>query len=622
MSTIKKDKKILTIKMICYCALFAAMSVVLSRFLGYAPIKDMRFSLESVPVFLSGMLFGPLPGALVGFSADFIGCLFSPYGYNPIFSVPPILYGLVAGLFRMFVCKKPNIIKIGIAFLPPVVLGSIVYQSFALAIMYSEEGAFAAYLLAKLGTRGIQFAITWIVETVLVFLLVKSHLFEKLGVWPVKKPKTEKKTIEETLAYIHNVKWMKSKPGLSRTRELLAKLGNPEKKLKFVHVAGTDGKGSTSSYIASVLQKAGYVTGLYTSPYIIKFNERMQINGQMIEDDELIELTEIIRPIADSMKDTPTEFEMITALGMLWFYRKKCDIVVLEVGMGGELDSTNVIDTPEVAVLTSMGFDHTAFLGPTMTDIAGAKAGIIKENGLVASYGSNEEADAVFEKKCREKNCELHVCDFGRLDVLSTDLSGSTFNYRDYRDVRISLAGSFQPRNASLAIEAIELLRKKGYRITDENIYDGLKSVYWPGRFEVLMNSPTFILDGAHNPHGMEAAVQSLKAVGNGKKYVIIMGVMADKEVDAMVKLLLPVSSKFFTVRPDNPRAMEAGALAELIRQCGGEAESAESTDDAVKKAVEFAGEEGMVSAIGSLYFSSDVRKSVTKIYPEKILRR
>ena len=618
----KSDKKTFTIKLICYCAVFTAMSVVLSRFLGYAPNTSMRFSIESVPVFLSGLLFGPLPGALVGFMSDFIGCLFSPYGYNPIFCVPPILYGLFAGLFAKAICAKPNIIRVGLAFLPPVAIGSILYQSFALSLMYSQQGAFWAYLTEKLGARGIQFAITWVVESLLVFLLIKTKVFEKLRVWPDKNKSGEKHTIEETLAYIHNVKWMGSKPGLSRTIELLSKLGNPEKHLKFVHVAGTDGKGSTSSYIASVLQKAGYVTGLYTSPYIIKFNERMQINGQMISDDELIELTDIVRPIADAMEDPPTEFEMITALGMLWFYRKKCDIVVLEVGMGGELDSTNVIDTPEVAVITSMGFDHVAFLGPTMTEIANAKAGIIKENGLVASYGTNPEADEVFRARCIEKNCELHECDFDKLNIVSSDLTGSTFDYKQYRDVRISLAGSFQPKNASLAIEAVELLRKKGYEISDENIYEGLKAVYWPGRFEVLMKNPVFILDGAHNPHGMKAAVDSLMAVGNGEKYVVIMGVMADKDVENMISLLVPISTKFFTVRPDNPRAMDAESLAELIRKCGGEAESTTDTDDAVKKAVEYAGENGRVVSLGSLYFSSDVRKSCSKIYPDKMIGR
>ena len=615
---IKNNKKIFTIKLICYCALFASMSVVLSRFLGYAPNTSMRFSLEAVPIFLSGLLFGPLPGAIVGFLADFIGCLFSPYGYNPIFCIPPILYGLCAGLFRKYIRSKTNLFRIALAYLPAIVIGSILYQSLTLAIMYSQDGAFTAYFLEKLGTRGIQFAITWVVDSLIVFGLMKSRVFERLGIWPSSK----KSTIEETLAYIHNVKWMGSKPGLSRTRELLKNLGNPEKKLKFVHVAGTDGKGSTSSYIAKVLQKAGYKTGLYTSPYIIKFNERMQINGQMIPDEDLIRLTQRIKPFADAMQDSPTEFEIITALGFLWFCENKCDIVVLEVGMGGELDSTNVIDTPEVAVLTSMGFDHTAFLGPTMTDIANAKAGIIKENGTVVSYGSNVEADIVFRNKCKEKNCDFHECNFDELKIQSSDLFGNKFDYKQYKGVEISLAGAFQPKNAALAIEAVEQLRKKGYSISDENIYEGLKEVYWPGRFEVLMKNPVFILDGAHNPHGMQAAVDSLKLVEKNNKFVVIMGVMADKEVDKMVDLLIPISDKFFTVRPNNPRAMDALQLAELIVSRGGKAESTIDTDEAVKKVVEYAGDNGRIVALGSLYFSSDVRNSCIKIYPEKIEKR
>ena len=202
----------------------------------------------------------------------------------------------------------------------------------------------------------------------------------------------------EALSYIHSVCWKGSVPGLSRTRELLGKLGNPEQSLKFIHIAGTNGKGSTAAMLASILEEAGYTVGLYTSPFINRFNERMQVNHTCIGDEELAELTDYVRPYADSMADSPTEFELITAIAMEFFKRKHCDIVVLEVGMGGALDSTNVIDTPEVAVIAAMGFDHTRELGSTMTEIASAKAGIIKPHGDVVIYGQNPEAEAVFER--------------------------------------------------------------------------------------------------------------------------------------------------------------------------------------------------------------------------------
>ena len=222
---------------------------------------------------------------------------------------------------------------------------------------------------------------------------------------------------ESALEYIHAVQWADHKPGLSRTRTLLAALGDPHKRLRFVHVAGTNGKGSTAAMLASCLQAAGYRVGLYTSPFINRFNERIQVNGEQIPDDALVRLVERVRPAADAMADVPTEFEIITALGMLWFAEEKCDIVVLEVGLGGTLDSTNVIDPPECAVITALGMDHVKELGPTIADIAAAKAGIIKPGSPVVSYGGVPEADAVIARVAKEQNAPLTVVDLSRLKV-------------------------------------------------------------------------------------------------------------------------------------------------------------------------------------------------------------
>ena len=418
----------------------------------------------------------------------------------------------------------------------------------------------------------------------------------------------------ETLAYIESEKWTWHKPGLSRTRELLKALGNPEKKLKFAHIAGTNGKGSTAASMASVLRKAGYRTGLYTSPYIISFNERMQVDGEMITDEELAAIVEKIRPFADAMEDTPTEFELITAIAMQYFLDKKCDIVVLEVGLGGELDSTNVIDVPEVAVITAIGLDHVEYLGHTLPEIASAKAGIIK-GGPVAFYGGEPEVEEVFIKKCRETNSPLQIVDRSRLHVHSIDLDACVFDFEPYHNIRLPLVGTYQPYNAALAITALELMREKGWRISDQNIIDGLNDVYWPGRFEVIDRSPVFVLDGAHNSHGIRATAASLTQHFKDQKLVFLLGVMADKDVDVMMDCIAPLAKSFVTVRPDNDRAMAAADLAKFLNdRYGKPATPRDTIEDGVALARELAGPDGVVVALGSLYFSGDIRKAVEKI--------
>lgn len=417
--------------------------------------------------------------------------------------------------------------------------------------------------------------------------------------------------INEALSFIHKTVWLGSKPGLSRTEHLLSLLGNPHKKLKFVHVAGTNGKGSTSACIASVLRKAGYKTGLYTSPYINVFNERMMIDGRMISDDELCELCEYIKPFSDSMTDDPpTEFELITALAMEYFSRNNCDIVVLEVGMGGELDSTNVIDSPECAVITAIDLDHTSFLGSTVEEVASAKAGIIKNGTSVALYDCEKSVFAVFDNKCREVGASLVTAGFEKIENVKTSLRFIEFDFGRYQGLKLGLVGSYQPKNASVAITAIELLREKGYKISDTNIYDGLKDVSWPGRFEILGENPVFVLDGAHNPHGMTATAKSLSDHFGDRKIHFVVGAMADKDVAGMMAMLVPFAHSFIAVKPDNPRAMEAEELAELLRELGADAEGCESVADAVKNAVQKAGKDGIVACLGSLYFSGEIRQA------------
>lgn len=415
---------------------------------------------------------------------------------------------------------------------------------------------------------------------------------------------------ESTLSYIHGVQWRGQKPGLERTQALLEYLGHPEKKLKFVHVGGTNGKGSTCAMIDSVLRAAGYRTGLYTSPYLNRFNERIRVDGEEISDLELEEIVDQLRPFADRMEDLPSEFELITAVALQYFVLKKCDIVVLEVGLGGEFDATNVIPCPEAAVLTAIGLDHTAALGPTVAHIARTKSGIIKEGGDVVSFGHLPEADAVIADVCEAKHAKLWPVDFDRLSLRELTLEARTFDLGPFEALKLPLLASYQPKNAAVAVTALSVLAHKGWNISEQNIRDGLAHVRWPGRFEVLGRHPVFLLDGSHNPQGMAATAESLRELFPGQKFVFLLSVMADKDVDGMLPCLLPLAQQFFTVTADNPRAMPGQALADKLNTLGANAECCSSIAEGVAAAQGAAGYQGRVCALGTLYFSGDVRRA------------
>lgn len=421
-------------------------------------------------------------------------------------------------------------------------------------------------------------------------------------------------TGQEAIAYIHSFQWQTHAPGLDRMRTLLHALGDPQRGQRFVHVAGTNGKGSTCACIAAVLREAGYRVGLNTSPYLVTFHERIQVDGELIAGDELAALTEEVRPAAEAMAEHPTEFELITAIALLYFRRKNCDISVLEVGLGGALDASNVIDVPEAVVLTAMGMDHVALLGPTQADVAAAKAGIIKGGGDVVSYGGCPEADAVFHRVCEEQGARLTEVEFSRLRPRSFGLDGACFDFAPYEDLYLPLAGTYQLKNAAAAITALELLGRKGWNITEDAIRAGLSRVRWPGRFEVLRRGPVFLLDGAHNAHGMAAAAESLRTLFPGRRIVFLLGLLADKDVPAMLEALTPLAERVFTLRPASPRAMEAEVLAKLLAERDIPARACETAMEGVRAAVAAAGPEGVVCALGSLYLSAEIRFAVQNL--------
>ena len=416
---------------------------------------------------------------------------------------------------------------------------------------------------------------------------------------------------EQAIAYIHSVCWKGSIPGLGRTQELLEKMGNPEKKLKFVHIAGTNGKGSTAAMTASILSKAGYRTGLYTSPYIYRFHERIQVDGVEISDEDLTEITEYVKPLADSMAQSPTEFELVCCIAFEYFYRKKCDIVVLEVGMGGAWDATNVIEVPEVAVITNIGLDHTEYLGDTVEKIAETKSGIFKPHGHAVVYRSTPSVEAVYERVCAERDVSLRKADFDGLVLKAHTLEGQVFDCGSRKNLVLPLLGDHQLHNASVVLSIADTLIGEGWNISEQNIYDGVRDVRWPGRFDIVCRKPLFIIDGGHNPQCIEALVKNIQDYLAGKKVIALTGVLADKDYADMYKPVMPLVDRFVCITPPNPRKLEAEQLARYLRQAGAQAQASESILDGVKKAMELAGKDGVVLCFGSLYSIGGIRDAL-----------
>ena len=416
--------------------------------------------------------------------------------------------------------------------------------------------------------------------------------------------------MEQSLNYIHGLYRKGTKPSLHRVAYLLEKLGNPQKKLKFIHIAGTNGKGSTASMTASILEKAGYRTGLFTSPYIYRFNERMQINGQQIHDETVISLTKKIRAIAETMEEPPTEFDFVTAMAMDYFAAQNCDMVVLEVGVGGALDSTNIIPAPEVAVITNIGLDHTDLLGDTVEKIAAVKAGIIKEGCRAVCYDSGASVSQVYAAICEEKHVPLKIADFSALRSLSKGLEGQVFSYGKRENLFLPLLGAHQLHNAAVVLSVIDALLERGYSISEEAIRAGLETVSWPGRFHIVGRDPLFIIDGGHNPQCIEALVENIKDYLAGRKIIVLAGVLADKDYADMFRPVMPFTDSFVCITPDNPRKMDAHDLARYLQDAGAKAVGCDTVAEGVALARELAGKEGVILSFGSLYALGDIHRA------------
>ena len=421
-------------------------------------------------------------------------------------------------------------------------------------------------------------------------------------------------TLEQALEYIHSNYWNGGTFGLGRTYELLEKMGNPQENLKFIHIAGTNGKGSTASMSASILRQAGYAVGLYTSPYIFRFNERMQVDGECITDEEVIELVEELKPLAQSMESEPSEFEFVTCMAFEFFKRRKCDIVCLEVGLGGEFDSTNVIAPPVAAVMTNIGLDHVELLGDTLEKIAETKSKIIKEGCQAIIYREPETVEAVFEARCKEVGATLTKADFDTINLRSASLEGQVFDWGNLKELHLPLLGQHQLKNAAVVLSLMRVLQKNGWNITEEQIRKGLESVSWPGRFELVAREPLFIVDGGHNPQCIEALVANVRDYLDGRHLTILTGVLGDKDYHAMYQDMAPFASEFVTITPDNPRAMSAEDLKTYLQQFGKPVTACKDAAEGVATAKALAGKDGVVLAYGSLYMVGDIETAARNV--------
>lgn len=425
---------------------------------------------------------------------------------------------------------------------------------------------------------------------------------------------------QECRAYIDDSAKYGSVLGLDNMREMLARLGNPQDALPYVHVAGTNGKGSVIAYLYTTLTRAGYKVGRYISPTLYSYRERLEIAGEKISREEFARHVTGISQAIDEMTEAglnhPTPFEIETAAAFLYFKEENCDLVLLETGMGGNLDATNIVKNTRLAVLVSISMDHMSFLGNTLGEIAKKKAGIIKPGCHVVTTKQKPEAARVIADTCKELGVPCVVSDPDEAALEAENVFGQKFSYKG-EEYQISLAGVYQKENAVLALNALEELDRLGWHTTIEQRKDGLLHTSWKGRFTVICRKPLFIVDGAHNAGAAEMMAESIQHYFKGKKLIYIMGVFADKEYNIVLEKTAHFAKKIYTIEtPDNPRALPAEELARAARVYNSSAESTKNIEDAVEKAFACAGEDenSVILAFGSLSFIGELTGAVEKI--------
>ncbi|MEG2245817.1 MAG: folylpolyglutamate synthase/dihydrofolate synthase family protein [Peptostreptococcaceae bacterium] len=427
----------------------------------------------------------------------------------------------------------------------------------------------------------------------------------------------------EALKYIHGSHKFGIRLGLDNIKKLLELLDNPQDKLKIIHIAGTNGKGSTCSFISTILKEGGYKVGLYTSPFLETFTERIRVNGENIPEDEVGNIVSLIKEKIEVMVNEgysyPTEFEIVTAMAFYYFYNENVDFVVLEVGLGGRYDATNVIEKPIVSVITSISMDHIGVLGDTLGKIAFEKGGIIKENCTTIVYPQKYEAGEVIKNICKENRSKYIECNFNDINIKQSNINLQKYdciiNKKEYKDLEIKLIGDHQVKNSVLALNVIDYINDNlGLNISEECIRKGLAQTSWPGRIEKIKENPMFIIDGAHNEEGAESLAKAMDKYFKDKNKVLIIGMLEDKDISSVLDILIPRFNKVITTTPDNPRSIDADKLKKKIEEYNIDVISKPKINEAVEYALQNTKKEDVIISAGSLYMIGNVRSIIKNL--------
>ncbi|MDB0440023.1 bifunctional folylpolyglutamate synthase/dihydrofolate synthase [Clostridioides difficile] len=429
---------------------------------------------------------------------------------------------------------------------------------------------------------------------------------------------------EEALEYISQTNKFGIRLGLENIGKLLELLGNPQETLNIIHVAGTNGKGSVCSFISNILRESGYKVGLYTSPYLETFTERIRVNGENIPQEDVARIITLIKEKIEVMVSQgyayPTEFEVVTAMAFYYYSEQKVDFVALEVGLGGRYDATNIITKSLVSVITSISLDHTGILGDTIEKIAYEKAGIIRENGVVLVYDQTDEAKDVIKSVCKEKKAKYIEVNFDNINIKKSDINSQVYDCNVmgevYNNLEIMLIGEHQINNSILAMSVLKYIKdtKKLDNVSEEYIRKGLITTKWPGRIEKIKESPIFIIDGAHNEDGAKSLAKALDKHFNGKKLTLLIGMLEDKDIDGVLDILMPKFSKVVTTTPNNPRAINSDILKEKILKYVSDVTSKHEIEEAVNYTLETSNKDDIIISAGSLYMIGTVRTLVKKL--------
>ena len=582
-----------------------AMLCAICAVLGYLAIDltSVKITFENLPILIAALLFGPVDGIAVGAIGTLIYQLVR-YGFTAttfLWILPYIVSGLIVGLYAKKYRFRVPPVKLTVL----VIITEFLVTVLNTGVIYVDSKYYGWYYPELItGALAIRIVICFVKAaffSAILYPLITAIRKGAPGIFSTGS--VSKMTPKEAIDYIESYTWSKTRLGLERTRDLLEAIGNPQKKLKFIHITGSNGKGSTCAILDQVLRCQGYTTGLYTSPYVVDFYERIRVNGENISPDALARITGRISAIADRMDDHPSQFELVTAVAFEYFKEMNCDIVVLEVGMGGALDSTNVIDSPEVAVFTNIGLEHTEYLGSTIEEIATTKGGIIKPGCSVVCYDSGNAANNTIKGICEDLKVPFRLADFSAIKPVSHSLKGQEF-IRNGVSYRFPLLGAHQLKNAEVAFEVIETLRERGFEINDDAVYNGFKNVSWIARFEVLSHDPLFILDGGHNPQCAEALAQVIGEYLPDSKITFITGVLADKDYRKMIASVSPFASRFVCLTPDSNRALKAEDLVDVLKGMGFEAIACDNAADAIREAKKTP---EPIVAFGSLYMAGAI---------------